>query len=165
MVLGVVVSLINEIIDYSLTYRRSSSWLWAKAWATRSNRIDLAVSGDAAPPELESHNDMPWSSSRDISDDSAGRLSCLMEYKKESCRLNNDSTAMVCKSFVVNVSVVWLFIATKKICLNFYFLAYHFDERTINVETNHSHSVWAVTFVWLAILQSTSLHNLTPPFA
>lgn len=60
------------------TYRRSSSWLCANAWATRSKRIDRAVNGDAAPPELESPViEIPCSSSRDTSADNAGRLSCI----------------------------------------------------------------------------------------
>lgn len=46
------------------TNLRSSSWLCASAWATRSNRNDLAVRGDAPPPLLLSPM---CSSSLDIS--------------------------------------------------------------------------------------------------
>lgn len=64
------------------TYRLSSSWLCANAWATRSKRNERAVSGDAAPPELESPpvDDMPCNSSRDISAESAGKLSYMFYF-------------------------------------------------------------------------------------
>lgn len=64
------------------TYRLSSSWLCANAWATRSKRNERAVNGDAAPPELESPpvDDMPCNSSRDISADKAGRLSYILRW-------------------------------------------------------------------------------------
>lgn len=55
----------NPSLVLCTTNLRSSSWLCASAWATRSNRNDLAVRGDAPPPLLLSPM---CSSSLDISE-------------------------------------------------------------------------------------------------
>lgn len=61
----------------AMVRRRSSSWLWANACATRSKRMERAVNGEAAPPELESPvvDIPPCSSSREASLESTGKLS------------------------------------------------------------------------------------------
>lgn len=60
------------------THLLNSSWLWANAWATRSNRNDLAVNGDAPPPLLLSPMCI---SSLDISDESGANWSCIRKWK------------------------------------------------------------------------------------
>lgn len=91
------------------TYRLSSSWLWANAWATRSKRNERAVNGDAAPPELESPpvDDMPCISSRDISPDKAGRLSYKFDVVEDGIKNNKERCQY--DSCVVKLHLVDLF--------------------------------------------------------